>query len=253
MKKNKVLLVANWKMNPDTYEKADKLFQESVHVASQAKKVKTVLCIPYPWLTDFSHKHQKVVAFGGQDASIEQAGSFTGEVSPKMLTSSGVEYVIIGHSERRALGETDILIAQKVIASLKAGLKVILCLGEKSRDDHGEYLMFLREQIINSLGKIQKRYLKKLIIAYEPVWAIGGGDDEAMKPTDLHEISIFIKKILVEMYGQDSGTSIPILYGGSVSPDNAKDLINLGEVQGLLVGHLSLNSKKFSELLKNIE
>jgi len=253
MKKNKVLIVANWKMNPDTYAKADKLFQESVKIARQAKKTELVLCIPYPWLTDFSHKKNQAVSFGGQDASINQSGPLTGEVSPKMLTGSGVGYVILGHSERRALGETDELISQKVLASLQSGLKVILCIGEGFRDDHGEYLMFLRNQIVNSLKKVQKKYLKKLIIAYEPVWAIGKSEAEAMKPADLHETSIFIKKILAEIYGQELGIQVTILYGGSVSPDNAKDLISLGEVQGLLVGHISLNSKKFGELLKNID
>jgi triosephosphate isomerase (TIM) len=129
---------------------------------------------------------------------------------------------------------------------------VILCVGEKVRDSHGDYLTFLRNQIINSLAKVSKRYVKKLIIAYEPVWAIGKSEDEAMKPSDLHETSIFIKKALADIYGKEVGMSIPIIYGGSVSAKNAKDLLVLGEVQGLLVGHESLNPKKFTNLLEGV-
>jgi triosephosphate isomerase len=252
MVKAKTLVVANWKMNPETYKEAEKIYAGSVVALKKASKVKVVLCLPYTWLTDFSHKEKKVVSFGAQDASIEVKGPHTGEVSPTMLTSSGVEYVILGHSERRALGETDELVSQKVSASLKTGLRVILCVGEKTRDLHGDYLLFLRHQIINSLNKIPKRYLKKLIVAYEPVWAIGKSDDEAMNVRDLHETSIFIKKALAEIYGPVEGMKIPILYGGSVSHKNAKDLLTLGEVQGLLVGRESLNPKKFESLLLSI-
>lgn len=252
MKKSKILIVANWKMNPDNYAEAEDLLHQSIGVVKNTKSARVVLCIPYPWLTDFSHKGSKIVSFGAQDAAIEEKGALTGEVSPTMLKNSGVEYVILGHSERRALGETDALVAQKVLLALKTGLKVILCVGEKERDLHGEYLLFLRNQLINSLGKIQKKYLKKLIVAYEPVWAIGKSEKEAMTPDDLHETSLFIKKVLVEVYGQDSGLIIPILYGGSVGAKNAPSLLALGQIQGLLVGHESLNPKKFGELLSSI-
>jgi triosephosphate isomerase len=252
MVKAKTLVVANWKMNPETYKEAEEIYAGSVLALKKAKNVKVVLCLPYTWLTDFSHKEKKVVSFGAQDAAIETEGPYTGEVSPTMLTSSGVEYVILGHSERRALGETDDLISKKVLASIKSGLKVILCVGEKGRDLHGDYLLFLRQQIVNSLHKVPKRYLKKLIVAYEPVWAIGKSEDEAMNARDLHETSIYIKKVLSEIYGQVEGMRIPILYGGSVSHKNAKDLLTLGEVQGLLVGRESLNPKKFESLLLSV-
>lgn len=252
MKKAKVLVIANWKMNPETYKKANDIFLGSVKAVKKVSQVKVVLCIPYTWLTDFSHKNKSPISFGAQDVSTEAEGPHTGEVSPRMLTSSGVEYVIVGHSERRKLGETDELISKKVLISLKSQLNVVLCVGEKERDSHGDYLLFLRDQIVNSLNKVQKRYLKNLIIAYEPVWAIGKGS-EAMKPADLHEISIFIKKVLVEIYGKESGIKIPILYGGSVDHKNARDLLKLGEVRGLLVGRESLNPKKFESLLLSVD
>lgn len=252
MKKSKTLVVANWKMNPATYKKAEEIFSKSLSAIKKAKKVKVVLCLPHTWLTDFSHKNSGSVSFGAQNASIENEGAHTGEVSPLMLTSSKVQYVILGHSERRALGETDSLISKKVLASLKSGLKVILCVGEKQRDAHGDYLTYLRNQIVNSLSKITRRYLKNLIVAYEPVWAIGKGEI-AVKPQDLHQMSIFVKKILAEIYDQKTAMDIPIIYGGSVNHKNAKDLLTLGEVQGLLVGRESLNPKKFEQLLLSID
>ena len=253
MKKAKVLIVANWKMNPETAEEARDLFLATRKITKNLKNTKVIICPPYIYLQKLESLADNTIILGAQDVFSEQAGSFTGEISPNMLKNEGESYVIVGHSERRALSETDESIAKKVSASLKTGLNVILCVGEKERDAHGEYLHFLRQQIINSIGKLQKRYLKNLTIAYEPVWAIGKSEIEAMRPTDLHETSIFIKKILSEIYGQTEGVKVPILYGGSVNHKNAKDLLTLGEVQGLLVGRESLNPKKFENLLLTIE
>jgi triosephosphate isomerase len=251
MNKKKILVVANWKMNPETAEEAKEIFNGTQKIANDLKNVKVVICPPYIYLQNLE-KLVEAVKLGAQDVFCEQAGPFTGEISPKMLKREGEEYVIIGHSERRELGETDEVVSKKALASLKTGLKVILCVGENSRDSHGDYLNLLRSQITNSLSKISRRYLKKLTIAYEPVWAIGKSEDEALKPRDLHETSIFIKKVLSEIYGQKTGMEVPILYGGSVNHNNAKDLLILGEVQGLLVGHESLNVKKFENLLRSV-
>lgn len=253
MKRSKTLVIANWKMNPETQATAREIFMETQKIAKNLKNSKVVVCPPYIYLQDLETLKDKNIKLGAQDVFSEQSGAFTGEISPKMLKLEGEEYVIIGHSERRELGETDLMIANKVLASLKIGLETILCVGEKERDSHGDYLNFLRQQIINSLNKVSKRYLKKLIIAYEPVWAIGKSEDEALKATDLHETSIFIKKVLSEIYGQELAMSVRILYGGSVNHKNAKELVTLGEVQGLLVGRESLNTKKFENLLLSLE
>lgn len=257
MKKNtirqaqvKKIIVGNWKMNPDNAEKAKDIFKGIRNYSKNLKNIKVVICPPFVYLSDLEKLTDKSVILGAQDMFWEKTGSFTGEISSEMLKGEG--YVILGHSERRELGETDEMVSKKVISAIKAGLHPILCVGEKVRDDHGEYLHFLRTQIINSLSKMPKTYLKKLVIAYEPVWAIGKGAEEAMKPADIHETALFIKKILVEIYGP-AGLLTPILYGGSVSYKNASDILTLGEVQGLLVGHESLNPKKFTELLKNVE
>jgi triosephosphate isomerase (TIM) len=252
MKKNKLLVVGNWKMNPGTAEKAKEIFRGIKIGAKELKNIKVVICPPFVYLSDLeklnasSPLHDLVL--GAQDMFWEKTGAFTGEISSEMLKGEG--YVILGHSERRDLGETDEMVAKKLSSAIKGGLKPILCIGEKTRDDHGEYLHFLRNQIINSLGKLSKGQLAKLIIAYEPVWAIG--KEEAMKPTDIHEMTIFIKKVLVEIYGQKVKINVPVLYGGAVSHDNASNIIKEGEVQGLLVGRASLNPKKFGELIKNV-
>jgi len=251
MKKQKLLIVGNWKMNPETGEKAKEIFQGTQKIVKTLKNTKVVVCPPFVYLSDLGKINNSKIVLGAQDMFWEKSGSFTGEISSNMLKKES--YVILGHSERRNLGETDEMVSKKLISAIKAGLQPILCIGEKERDAHGDYLLFLRNQIINSLGKLQKRYLVDLIIAYEPVWAIGKTEAEAMKPTDIHEMTIFIKKVLSEKYDQKVATAVPILYGGSVGYKNAKDIIVLGEVQGLLVGHESLKVEKFSELLKNVD
>jgi len=253
MKKVKALVVANWKMNPETVEKAKEIFKGTKTITRDLKNTKVVICPPFVYLSDLEKINDSNLLIGAQDMFWENAGSFTGEISPIMLKKEGESYVILGHSERRELGETEESISKKIISAIKVGLIPILCVGEKERDVHGEYLHFLRKQIINSLGKLSKRFLSKIVIAYEPIWAIGKSEEEAMKPTDLHEMSIFIKKILVEVYGQTVAMTVPILYGGSVSHNNAKDILVHGQVQGLLVGRESLNPKKFGELLKEVD
>jgi len=255
MKTKKVLVIANWKMNPETVEKAKELFRDTKAVAKNLKNTKIVVCPPFVYLSDLEKINVvtslSAIILGAQDAFWEKNGSFTGEISSEML--KGEHYVILGHSERRALGENDEMISKKVISVIRAGLTAILCVGEKERDIHGEYLHFLRGQIINSLGKLPKRFLNKLIIAYEPVWAIGQTEERAMKPSDILETSLFIKKVLAEIYDRKLAVTTPILYGGSVEYKNAKEIILQGGVQGLLIGHESLNAKKFGELLRNVD
>ncbi len=252
MKKTKPLIVANWKMNPDSGEKAKALFVETKRSAVKNPNVKVIVCPPYIYLHELGKLKDKAVLLGAQDASTEPGGSFTGEISALMLKHQGEGYVIIGHSERRALGENDDLIAKKVVMSLKTGLKVILCVGENIRDGHGEYLHFLREQLIKSLSGVSKKFLKNLIVAYEPVWAIGKTEAEAMNARDLHETSLYLKKVLSELYGVKAISDLKIIYGGSVNHLNAKNLLELGQVQGLLVGHESLSPRKFEAVIKSL-
>lgn len=249
----KKIVVANWKMNPTTLVEAEKLFDGVKKKASRLSNVQTVLCPPFVYLTElFVTYSGNKIKFGAQDVFWEEKGARTGEISPLMLKSIGVEYSIIGHSERRELGEDNDMVHKKVLAALKAGLYVVLCVGEKERDDNALYLSFLKEELQSALIGVSKNQLNNIIIAYEPIWAIGKGAKAAMQPSDIHEMSLFIKKILVEKYGKSLGLKVPILYGGSVVPTNVETMFSRGAVNGFLVGGASLDVDSFDFILKHV-
>jgi triosephosphate isomerase len=208
------------------------------------------------------------VKAGAQNVFFEAEGAFTGEVSARELANLGVEYVIVGHSERRVTmggeggiggsenrhsgpAETDMDVSKKSAAVVQAGMTVVLCIGEKNRDDLGEYLDVVRDELKASLQAYPKRALGQLIIAYEPIWAVGA--KAAMTPASVHEMVIFIKKVLSDIYGQADAIEVPILYGGSVNFRNAADIISQGQTDGLLVGRESLNVPGFVELIKVVD
>ncbi len=247
--KRKKLVVGNWKMNPQSIEESRKIFAGIKRVAGKVKNVDVVVCPPYVHISLLA-KSSVPVFMGAQDVFWEAVGSFTGEVSAQMLVDAQCTHVIIGHSERRALGETSEIISKKIASAVKENLKVILCVGEKQRDENGEYLEFLKNQIGESLSGVAKRYLANIIIAYEPVWAIGKSYGNAMAGKDVQEISIFIKKVLADIYGKDESSKNLILYGGAVAPINAKDIIESGQIDGFLVGRQSLESASFGEIIE---
>ncbi len=246
--KRKRLVVGNWKMNPSTLEEAKKIFRGIKRVSVKNSGVEVAVCPPYPFIQTLSRSVEPV-HMGAQDVFEEESGSFTGQVSAKMLRAVGCEYVIIGHSEKRAMGETNEVVARKIESSLKEGLKVIVCVGEKERDQNGEYLTFLKNQITESLAKVNKKTIKQIVVAYEPVWAVGKNYNNAMAGKDVQEISIFIKKILADSYGKDESAQTLILYGGSVAPINARDIAEQGQIDGFLVGRQSLEAVNFGEII----
>ncbi len=144
------------------------------------------------------------------------------------------------------------MVSKKVAASLKAGLDVILCIGEKERDDRGAYLQILKEQLAHSLKGVSKKYADHLIVAYEPIWAVGKGN-VAMTPHDLHQMAIFIRKHLIHIYNSVVASSVTIIYGGSVDPLDASSIVYEGEVDGLLVGRESLNAEHFAAIVKAVD
>ena len=248
----KNIVIGNWKMNPNTFDEALRVFRSIKRISKDIKKIQTVICPPFIYLQTLIKKNlDNSISIGAQDSFFEEQGAFTGEISPIMLKDLGVKYVIVGHSERRSIGETDDDISKKVQILLENNISPVLCLGEKERDINGQYLSFLKDQIKNSLLKVQKKNISKLIIAYEPLWAIGA--KEAMNNRDILETSLFIKKVLSDIYGHDEAVNIPILYGGSVNFRNAGDIINQGQVNGLLVGRESVNISGFVELLKTVD
>lgn len=248
--RRKRIVAANWKMNPQTADEAWQLFSSVKKIASKLKHVDTIICPPFVYLLDLSYSYKgKNISFGAQDIFWEEKGSFTGEISARQAHDAGARYVIIGHSERRALGETDEDVARKVGAVLKERMHVILCIGEHERDNHGNYLGFLRNQLEIGLGKVKSRDLGRIIVAYEPIWAIGKSGDDAITPDKLHETTLFIKRILVERYTKNA-LATPVIYGGSVEEKNARGILERGEVAGFLVGHASLDADEFGNILK---
>lgn len=252
----KNIIVANWKMNPQTIKEAKRIFNGIKKTADKLNKVETVVCPPFVylfplgnWISTWKSSFQ----VGAQDVFWQDKGSYTGEISAKMLKDSGVKYAIIGHSERREIfEETNEIVNKKIKVALKEGLKVILCVGEKERDLKGKHLLFIKEEIKKGLKGIERKFLKNLIIAYEPIWAIGKSSKSADTPDDVSNMIFFIKKVLEEITEKEIAARVPILYGGSVNPENAESFLRCG-AQGLLVGHESLIPKDFNKILKIAE
>lgn len=250
MSKKTKLIVGNWKMNPATSREAKSLYLSIKKKAISLKKIKTVICPPIIWLGDLNHRSIKNLALGVQDVSLEKGiGPYTGSISAKMVSYSTAEYILIGHSERRELGDTDEVINQKLKNSLEEGLIPILCVGEKVRDQRGDYLEVLTSQLVKALSGIKKNQLKNLVIAYEPVWAIGNKSTGVDTPEDFLHNSIFIRKVISKIVGGDIARSISVLYGGSVNEKNAVSFLILGQADGLLIGRASLEADKFKQIL----
>lgn len=242
------LVVGNWKMNPHDGTSAAKIFAGIKTIAKKIESVDVAVCPPFPFLARFSNSHGEV-ALGSQTVSHEISGSFTGEVSAAMVASLGATMTIVGHSERRALGETSQLVSQKVARALEQNLTVVLCIGEKERDHNGEYLEFIKNQLKESLAGVQKKHLAQIVIAYEPIWAIGKSFGTAMPGTDVMQTAIYIRKLLTDSFGKEPAKRVRILYGGSVAPINAEDIIAHGAVDGFLVGRQSLEAASFGEII----
>src|SRR3989344_4520029 len=201
MQNNKII-IANWKMNPLTEKDAGKLFTQIAKNLSVLRKTEVVICPPFIYLEKLKKFSRKII-LGAQNAFRGDTGAFTGEVSSAMLYELGVRYVILGHSERRARGENNDDINKKIKSALSAGLQPILCVGENIRDEEHGYFKIVQEQVENCLAGISKNFMAKIIIAYEPVWAISttpppaGGRWDATAE-DSHEMAIFIRKVLAD-------------------------------------------------------
>ncbi len=280
MKKNKKpLLVGNWKMTPGTLGEARKKFSEIKKAAFAYKDLDVVVCPPFPFIAPLAEiafgksfltgaramgalsltagqkpKKAGLVSVGAQDVSVyEEGGSKTGEVGAKMLGSCGAEYIIVGHSERRALGDTGQTIAQKIQQVLKTHAQVIVCIGEKERDDDAGYLEIIKAQLKEALVHVSRSDFHKVIIAYEPVWAIGNKNNIAITSHDLHQMVVYIKKFLKETWGDTISSMTKVLYGGSVTSENAEDILINGQVDGLLIGRASWEASTFKDIFYAID
>jgi triosephosphate isomerase (TIM) len=252
--KRRNLVLANWKLNPRTLEDARKIFNGIRLAAKGLRNTDVIVCPPFPFIFPLAKLDSpKNLFLGSQNISSEMKGAFTGEVSAEMIKSLGAEFSIIGHSERRKMGETNEIINKKIQIAFDVGLVPVLCIGEKERDHDGTHLAFIKNQIKECLTGLQKKNLVGIHIAYEPIWAIGKSYKEAMTPTDIHESVLFIKKSFGEIFGRDIVDSLKILYGGSVEAENAPEIVRIGNVDGFLVGHASLIPAGFGQILKAVD
>lgn len=250
MTKKKLYIIGNWKMNPQTLDEAKQIYAKTNKAASKTKKVTVAACVPYIYLAALARTAKKFAKLGVQDVFPEFSGSWTGGVSAPMAKGIGAEYAIVGHSERRFLGDTNEIVAKKLSMALSTGLTAIICVGEMVRDEGGKYLEDIRSQVTSAFAKLPKKDFLSAIIAYEPVWAVGKSYDTALKPEDIHEMALFIKKTLADIYPKDDAMRVPVLYGGSVDLENAKAILSDGEVNGLLIGRQSLDTDNFSKIIE---
>lgn len=240
------IIVANWKMYPPTLREARKFFAVLEKKIKPAKNVELVVAPPFPYLI---LAKPKKYALGAQDVFWEKEGSFTGEVSGRMIKNIGARYVIIGHSERRTyLGETGEMIQKKVKKALETGLNPILCVGEARRDGEGKFFGFIRRQVEEVYRNLKKKEAGRVIIAYEPIWAIGSG--KPAKPRDVSEAALFIKKTIADIFGAHIGQKVRILYGGSVDASNARGYLTEPQIAGLLIGRESRLPQKFLKIVE---
>jgi triosephosphate isomerase len=243
------LIVANWKMNPRTFKEAKKIFTDFKKEKVNYTNKTVVFCPPVIFLKELKSLYSGTKIFwGAQDAHFEEEGQFTSDISIGMIKEAGARFVIVGHSEVRAKGDSDESISKKVFKALKEDMHVLLCVGEKTHDEEATYLTIVAEQLASALRYVSPALIKKLNIVYEPVWAIGKGAS-AMNTHDIHFMNLFIKKELMTKFGKIAGAHIPVLYGGSVDSYNARSILEEGMVDGLLVGRASLNPGEFTKII----
>ncbi len=243
----KKLIAGNWKMNKTSGEAAD-LVSAIVSEVGKSNDVDVVVCPPFTSVESVGRALDgSSVKLGAQNMHPEPSGAFTGEVSAEMLRSLFARYVILGHSERRAyFGETDAFINQKVIAALKAELKPILCVGETLEEREAEEtLKVVQTQLEAGVGEA---HATEIVIAYEPVWAIGTGKVATVEQAQ--EVHAFIRSLLVKHFNAASAGKIRILYGGSMKPGNAPELLAQADIDGGLIGGAALEARSFVQLVE---
>jgi triosephosphate isomerase (TIM) len=246
------LVIGNWKMHgtqSDCFDRARAIVEE---LRKQPTEVQVVVAPPFTALTSAKQAIQNSqVQLAAQNCHCQTNGAFTGEVSPTMLRDVGCDFVILGHSERRHIfHESDAFVGQKVNTALETGLKVILCVGETLQERRKrQTVRIISRQLRIALKGVMKDGIDKLEIAYEPVWAIGTGQNAT--PEQISQVHTGIRRSLAKSFGEEKGSEVRILYGGSVNPSNAPDLAKTANVSGLLVGGASLKPETFLPIVRS--
>ncbi len=249
----KKIVAGNWKMNMD-YEEGLSLFSEVINMVNDevTGKQQAIVCCPFIHLHSLAQlaKGYTKVSVGAQNAHQAEAGAYTGEISAKMVRSTGASYVILGHSERRQyFGETNALLAKKTDIALQNSLTPIFCIGETLQErETNQHFDVIKQQLIEGIFHLDATQFSQLVIAYEPVWAIGTG--VTASSAQAQEIHAFIRQEIAQKYSQAVADGITILYGGSCNPKNAAELFAQADIDGGLIGGASLKSRDFVDIVK---
>ncbi len=245
------IVAGNWKMNLNKSEALSLVNQLNMQLKENPIHCELVICPPFPWIALLAQELQNsLIQLGAQNCAAQVSGAFTGEVSASMLASAGVSYVILGHSERRAqFGDTDAVILEKCKRALEAGLKVILCCGESLEErDAGNAVEVVYSQLLAILEDCANLNANNLVIAYEPVWAIGTG--RTASPEQAAEIHDAIRALLCKHFGDEIGNAIRLQYGGSCNASNAAGLFAKTNINGGLIGGASLKAEDFLSIAR---
>ena len=248
----KKVIAGNWKMNKDLYQ-SQKLVSEIINGLGKGTKVDVIVCPAFTSLSEVSSLLKGTqIKLGAQNMYCEERGAFTGEVSADMLKSVGCEYVILGHSERRVIfNESDELINKKIKAALLKGLKPIFCIGELlEQREKGETMQVVVRQVEKGLEEVSSEQMKNIIIAYEPVWAIGTG--KTATPQQAQEVHLSIRELVAKKYSSSIAENLIIQYGGSVKPENAGVLLSQKDIDGALIGGACLKSDSFLSIIASV-
>ncbi|MBI5405606.1 triose-phosphate isomerase [Candidatus Kaiserbacteria bacterium] len=246
-----MLVIANWKAYVEDARKALLLFAASKR-AARATGISIVLAPPAPLLGILSRNNRSTVAFCAQDVSATTGGPETGEATAAAYAAAGATYALAGHSERRTRGDTDQIVSEKITRALAHGLTPVLCVGERERDGEGRYLAYLREELTEALKPLAPKERANIVVAYEPLWAIGKDASLSIEPNDLAEMTLYIRKVLAELLPGKSSSRSRILYGGSVESGNIRALAASSGVDGFLIGHASVDPLNFPQIVKRL-
>ncbi len=246
-----MLIVSNWKAYVEKKEQGKALFEAAKKLGSKGKHT-LVLAPSAPQLALLASGNKSKVAFAAQNISVSTGGASTGEITGSTYKDAGASYAIIGHSERRAMGETNEIVAGKVQHSFAQGLIPIVCVGEKERDADAQYLQELRHQIASIFSPLSPKERLGVVLAYEPVWAIGPNAAGVITKHDLEEMVLYIRKVISDFMPGRANEKTTILYGGSVDASNSNELTVTTGVDGLLVGRASTNVSTYSALLNSL-
>jgi triosephosphate isomerase len=250
----KKILAANWKMNL-TNSEAEAYIQSFMTEIGNVNDVEVVIIPPFTAISALAVAFERIpsLRLGAQNMHWEKNGAFTGEVSAPMLRALYVKYVVVGHSERRALfGETDEIVNRKVRSALDAGLRPILCVGETLQErEENRIEQILDRQVSRGLDQVSSKDFNEIVIAYEPVWAIGTG--KTATPQQAQDAHAFIRSVVARIADLTIANKIRIQYGGSVKPENAEILMRQSDIDGALVGGASLDPRSFGQIIKNTE